>query len=110
MTTQEIKARSRRTDPKTSHEAGAKVSNTESIRNAIIDILRTGAKSDREIYKQYVAMQRLMGYPRLREGEGDIRKRRAELVSRARVTYAGFDSYQKNTKTYQRAWRLTDAV
>jgi hypothetical protein len=110
MGTKEIIARSRKTDPKTSKDAGAKVAHTIRIKSAIMDILKSSPLSDREIFQVYSTMQKVMDYPRLREGEGDIRKRRSELVNLGLVTYSGYDSYMKDTKTYQRCWELVRSV
>lgn len=94
----------RKSDPETSH--ATRVSKTGIIRSAIVAIVSSTPLSDREITRAYESRRQLEDWPKLREGEGDIRKRRSELVRAGILTYSGIDSFQEDTKSYQRVWAI----
>lgn len=100
-------ARARNTDPTTSHEAAASVSltNTEIIRQVILDMLAVQPATDCFIQDSYRKLREGYGWPRV--GESTIRTRRAELVDAGLVEESG--EYER-LETGRRAivWRLAD--
>lgn len=80
-------AHARNSDPTTSHEAAAKVANTEIIKGIIVDILTIANATDTDIREAYLHLGNDYGWPK--STESSLRSRRAELVREGKVADSG---------------------
>jgi hypothetical protein len=81
---QRTEARARRTDPVTSHQAAASVGDLTVAQQAILDVLKTGPRTDEEIYKE---IPRRGARPIM--SVSGARTRRSELVDMGLVEDSG---------------------
>lgn len=98
-------AHARTTDPLTSHEAAASVTNVEKTKLGIKYLLMVSAKTDQELVKAYAEGSELGKWPHA--SESGIRTRRAELVAEGIVEATG-ERVKLASGRFANTWRMTE--
>ena len=91
------KMRARKSDPVTSHEAGASVKSLSETKKGILGILMNRPMSDGELWNEYYWLARKGKLPYA--SESGVRSRRAELVASGFVESVGFDTTKFGRRT-----------
>ena len=81
--------RARKSDPATSHEAGAQVKNLSETKQVILKILKRSKLTDSQIFMAYYSLAMTGKAPYA--SESGVRSRRSELVAEGLVEAVGFD-------------------
>lgn len=98
-------AKARNTDPQTSHDAAHSISADalSETQAAIMVILRETPMCDEKLVEQFHIWEQLGRFPKA--SDQSIRSRRAELVRKGLVEYAGFDE-RMTTGRFGRVWQV----
>lgn len=98
-------AKARNSDPATSHVAAESITadHLSETQAAIMVILRETPMCDEKLVEQFHVWEQLGRFPKA--SDQSIRSRRAELVRKGMVEYAGFDELM-TTGRYGRVWQV----
>lgn len=92
--------------PITSHEAAASVTNSERVKQIILDLLEAQPATDTFLQDAYRTFREQYGWPKI--AESTIRARRSELVDAGKVVESGeYERLESGRRSI--IWKKADA-